>query len=107
MGPLLNRKNKTLTDFIEHTFEEEAEKLIKVIKDEINNISDQIEIVFMPSTEDLTNFYPVPQPKYSHEQQLSTKLTHFTSNPGFIKLEGAKQDIKIDLINVDILNYID
>lgn len=40
MGPLLNRKNKTLTDFIEHTFEEEAEKLIKVIKDEINNISD-------------------------------------------------------------------
>ena len=65
MGPLLNIKNEFITNSLECTFEEEAIALIKVIKDEIWKVIDDVEIVFMPSTEDLTNFYPLPQPRYS------------------------------------------
>ena len=64
MGPLLNMKNEFITDSLECTFEEEAISLIKVIKDEIWKVIDDVEIVFMPSTEDLTNYYPLPQPRY-------------------------------------------
>lgn len=32
---------------------------------------------------------------------------HFASNPGFLHLSGARENIKIDMINMDLLNYID
>jgi len=63
--------------------------------------------VYVPSTEDITNYYPIPQPAYSHSSEVYSKTTQFTSNPGYIHLLGAKENIKIDVINLDLLNYID
>jgi hypothetical protein len=61
----------------------------------------------VPSTEDLVNIYPIPQPKYSYDVQLSSKKIHYTSNPGHLVLSGAKQNYTMNLINTDVLNYID
>lgn len=61
----------------------------------------------MPSTEDLISLYPIPQPKYPYDVQLSSKKIHYTSNPGHLILSGAKQNYTMNLINTDVLNYID
>lgn len=60
----------------------------------------------MPSTDDLTSLYPVPQPKYSFSQELLQNNLLFTSNPGIIELK-AREKIIINLVNLDLLNYID
>jgi DNA polymerase II small subunit/DNA polymerase delta subunit B len=106
MGPLLNSKNKVLNGFLENTFEEEAVEQIKLIKHEMATNFDEIDLVFMPSTDDLATYYPIPQPKFSYSQDFLQKNMHFTSNPGFIQLSG-RENIKIDMINLDLLNYID
>ena len=70
-GPLLHRKNTALTQgYSDLTFEEETTELLKLIKDEISKISDEIDMVFVPSTDDLTNIYPIPQPKYGRNLQV-------------------------------------
>lgn len=38
----------------------------------------------MPSTDDLTTLYPIPQPKFSYSQDFLQKNIHFTTNPGLI-----------------------
>ena len=107
MGPLLTATNEALVNFCERTYEEEAIELIKLIKDEVSKLIDDIEIVILPSTDDLTNYYPIPQPKHPLWTQVFLKNVHFTSNPGFIHLAGARENIKIDLLNLDLLSYID
>lgn len=61
-------------------------------------------MVLVPSTDDLTNLYPIPQPKY--KRSLQVEGMHYTSNPGLITLTG-RQNYEINLINTDILQYID
>jgi hypothetical protein len=107
MGPLLTATNEALVNFCERTYEEEAIELIKLIKDEVSKLIDDIEIVILPSTDDLTNYYPIPQPKHPLWNQVFLKNVHFTSNPGFIHMTGARENIKIDLLNLDLLSYID
>ena len=63
--------------------------------------------MFVPSTEDITNMYPIPQPAYSHNLVLEDKKLHYTSNPGIMNLHGAKQVYSFNLINYDLLQYID
>lgn len=81
--------------------------MIKVIKDEINKINDEIDVIFVPSTDDLTNIYPIPQPKYNRSLQVEGKRMHYTSNPGVMLLHGARQNYEINLINTDLLHYIE
>lgn len=52
--------------------------------------------------------YPIPQPKYNENIQVKEKEKniHYTSNPGILKLNG-RQNYEINLINSDILQYID
>jgi len=76
--------------------------VIKVIKDEINKINDEIDVIFVPSTDDLTNIYPIPQPKYNRSLQVEGKRMHYTSNPGVMLLHGARQNYEINLINTDL-----
>jgi len=90
MGPLLTASNETLVNFCEKTFEEEAIELIKLMKDEVSKVIDDIEIVMMPSCDDLTNYYPMPQPKHPFWSQVFLQNVHFTSSPGFINLAGAR-----------------
>lgn len=60
----------------------------------------------MPSTDDLVSLHPIPQPKYSFPGDEDRRV-HFTSNPGSLTLQGSRQDYNIDLINSDLLYYID
>ena len=77
-----------------------------MIHDEILKISDDIEIVLMPSSDDLVTYYPLPQPKY--ELDLRLKNLHFTSNPGSVFLAAGKNKAtKLELINMDLLTYMD
>ena len=68
-------------------------------------VADDIELVFMPSSDDLASFYPIPQPKYELEEYISN--IHLTSNPGHLTLKGGVKNIRIDMVNTDILSYID
>lgn len=63
-------------------------------------------MIIVPSTEDLTNLYPIPQPKYDITLQVESKKMHYTSNPGLITLTGGKQTYEINVINTDLLQYI-
>lgn len=59
----------------------------------------------MPSLEDVIANHPIPQPAYKPENsQIKVK---FISNPSSIKIEGKRSVCKIDLINYDILKYMD
>ena len=62
-----------------------------MIRDEILKINNDIEIVLMPSSDDLVTYYPIPQPKY--ELDLRLKNLHFTSNPGSIFLSSGKNKV--------------
>lgn len=92
MGPLLSAKNKAFNGFLELTYEEEALEQIKVISDETKKHFNSLQIVYMPSTDDLNSLYPIPQPKFHfwNEQVCRNEKTiHFTSNPGFLHLVGG------------------
>ena len=107
MGPLINSNHELIVNSIEKTYEEEAMDQIKMIKDEIHKISDDIEIIFMPATDDLTTYYPIPQPKHTFFSP-SFKNVRFTSNPGTILLSsGLNKNVVIDMMNMDLLHYID
>lgn len=64
MGPLINSAHEVVTNSIDKTYEQEFVDQIKMIKDEVTGVADDIELVFMPSSDDLASFYPIPQPKY-------------------------------------------
>ena len=96
-----------LANFLEKTYDEETSDLIKLIKDEISKVIDDIDIVLMPSTEDLISYYPIPQPKFSIFKEFLQKNMHFTTNPGIITLSAGSSKIKINMLNIDLLNYID
>lgn len=66
-----------------------------------------MDVVFVPSTDDLTNIYPIPQPKYNRNLQVEGKKMHYTSNPGIMTLTGARQTYEIDLINTNLLQYLE
>lgn len=81
-------------------------ELMKIIRDEIAKINEDIDIIFVPSTDDITNIYPIPQPKYNRNLQVEGKKVHYTSNPGIMILGAARQVYEINLINSDLLQYI-
>ena len=78
---------------------------------EVGQVNAAAELVVVPSTEDIANIYPIPQPKFNHKisrEAADDKVkVHHTSNPGTISLQGAKQSYEISLINSDIIHYID
>lgn len=83
-------------------------ELIKLIKDETEKVIEDLEIIFMPSTDDLTNYYPMPQPKDTFADQVYLKNIQLTSNPAHLSLkEGHLSKIKIDMMNMDLHTYID
>lgn len=108
MGPLISIHNSVAKEgFSELTYDEEAVEIIKLIKDEVNKVSPDTEIVFMPSTEDIGHIYPVPQPAYPYRDDIEGKGVHLVSNPGHIRLRGGQREVKINLINTDLLQYMD
>jgi hypothetical protein len=55
--------------------------------------------------EDVISLYPIPQPSYEPEdRKIRVK---YLSNPASIKLEGRGTSCQVDLINYDIIKYID
>lgn len=112
-GPLIHCKNNAFTSgFSDLTYDEETKKLIELIRVEVGQVNAEAELVFVPSTEDITNIYPIPQPKYSEkknnrEENDDKVRVHHTSNPGTISLQGAKQNYEISLVNSDLIHYID
>jgi hypothetical protein len=59
---------------------------MNLIRREVTEIFNDIQIVFVPSVEDLTNNYPIPQPRYTKSRSLDEDNIHFTSNPGLLHL---------------------
>lgn len=112
-GPLIHCKNTAFTNgFSDLTYDEEASKLIELIRVEVGQVNAEVELVFVPSTEDITSIYPIPQPKFSEkknnrEEGNDKVRVHHTSNPGTIFLQGAKQSYEISLVNSDIIHYMD
>lgn len=111
-GPLIHCKNTAFTTgFSELTYDEEVERLIDLIRVEVGQVNAEAELVFVPSTEDIANIYPIPQPRFndriSRETGDDKVRVHYTSNPGTISLQGAKQNYEINLVNSDLIHYID
>ena len=63
--------------------------------------------MFLPSTEDIGHIYPIPQPMYPYYNDIEGKGVHLVSNPGQIMLHGGREKVEINVINSDILHYID
>ena len=62
MGPILSIKNKLVENFqLNDTFEEEFNTIIQVIKEKVISLFPSSRIILVPSTDDVTNFYPIPQ----------------------------------------------
>lgn len=59
----------------------------------------------MPSTDDVTSLYPLPQPAYETDSRIDN--VRFISNPSTMDVQGRRSHCKIDLVNYDILKYID
>lgn len=60
----------------------------------------------MPSTEDINSLYPIPQPRYNRSLHVEGKKLHYTSNPGLVFLNGARQVYELNLINSDLHEYM-
>lgn len=59
----------------------------------------------MPSIDDVVSLYPLPQPAYESESRIEN--VKFISNPSTMEVQGRRSLCKIDLVNYDILKYID
>ena len=105
MGPLLSQFNDHVKNFtLERTFEEEVDDMIETLKKKCEKILPDMQIMIMPSTDDVISMYPIPQPPY----ELKTKnLVKFASNPTTVRLESNKTECKLNLINYDLITYID
>lgn len=64
-------------------------------------------MVFLPSTEDIGHIYPIPQPMYPYCNDIEGNAVRFVSNPGQIILHGGREKVEINVINSDLLQYID
>ena len=111
-GPLIHCKNTAfITGFSELSYDEEVKRLIDLIRAEVGQVNPEAELVFVPSTEDISNIYPIPQPRLGEKkggrEEDDKVRVHHTSNPGTISLQGAKQSYEISLVNCDLIHYID
>ena len=60
--------------------------------------------MILPSTDDVISLYPIPQPPFD----LKTKgMVKFASNPATVRLESGRTECKMNIINYDLIHYID
>lgn len=70
MGPLLSVNNELVKEGnLPRTYAEELDELISTLRFEVSKLEKDVELLFMPSLDDVTNYYPIPQPKYDCEFQ--------------------------------------
>lgn len=105
MGPLLSQYNQNVQNFtLERTFEEEVDDIIETLRNRCEKIIPGIEILVIPSTDDAISLHPIPQPPYDLK---SKSIAKFASNPATVRLESNKTECKLNIINYDLINYID
>lgn len=65
MGPLLSQYNEHVKNFtLDRTFDEEVDDMIETLKRKCEKVLPDIQIMIIPSTDDVTSMYPIPQPPY-------------------------------------------
>lgn len=105
MGPLLSQYNEHVKNLtLDRTFEEEVDDMIETLKKRCEKIIPGIEILVIPSTDDAISLHPIPQPPYDLR---SKSIAKFASNPTTIRLELNKTECKLNIINYDLIHYID
>lgn len=106
MGPVLSKENKEVKDCtLKMTYEEEYEAIIQQFRSELSKLNSNMELYILPSTEDVVSLYPIPQAPYQPESNIEG--AKFLSNPARMTIRGRASHCKINLVNYDLLKYID
>lgn len=92
---------------MDKTYEEEVENIVDMLREKVREVLPEVEVVVVPSTDDVLSVYPMPQPPLDIKPKPQVKLV---SNPTTLTLHphlSPTPSCTINLINYDLIHYID